>query len=431
MQGYDPDFLGMHLPLPSFSIALEPQILKHEPDLRDGMIADYIHYSVIMNEDINKRSPVFAALNIDRGRFRKTNRGNNWEIDDRIGFENQLNNDYYRNNPWDRGHMARRTTTAWGTTQQEAQRADDATFFYSNSCLQHANLNQDEWLALEDWVFNLNLALDDKIVSFSGPIYGDFDRSITPSGRELALIPSGFFKLVAFRNKNTDALDVRAFMIFQDDETLKDKSGRKRFTNQTYQVSVSEIEQQTGLQFDDSIYEANPLFFSRGETPDDGSTLKSEAMNVRNFPEAEEISHGNDIINPDTVRQTVNDDIVDIFIASAMVNPEGSDHGSEWVSLINLGDVPIDITDWKLMDNHGSMTIGPANLSQTPQGNPVIEPGIAVTVRLDNTVKLSNSGDVIKLYDQNSNRIDRVTYQKRMVKRGKPVVFLTPRDTLN
>jgi endonuclease G len=173
------------------------------------------------------------------------------------------------------------------------------------------------------------------------------------------------------------------------------------------------------------------LFFSRGETPDDGSTLKSEAMNVRNFPEAEEISHGNDIINPDTVRQTVNDDIVDIFIASAMVNPEGSDHGSEWVSLINLGDVPIDITDWKLMDNHGSMTIGPANLSQTPQGNPVIEPGIAVTVRLDNTVKLSNSGDVIKLYDQNSNRIDRVTYQKRMVKRGKPVVFLTPRDTLN
>ena len=43
-----------------------------------------------------------------------------------------------------------------------------------------------------------------------------------------------------------DALDVRAFVIYQDEEALRDKRGRHRYNNQNYQVTVSEIEDLTG-----------------------------------------------------------------------------------------------------------------------------------------------------------------------------------------
>lgn len=199
------------------------------------------------------------CLNIDQELLKSTKRSNRWRIDPRIGFENQLDNDYYVNNPWDRGHMARRASAGWGSTQRDAQYASDETFYYSNSTLQHENLNQDEWLRLEEWVYSLKLDKDGKITSFSGPIYADFDRTIRPNGRQTALIPAGFFKVVCFINKDTGKLDVRAFVMYQDAEALADKNGRKRYDNQHYQVTISEIEELTGLRFDEAIYHANPL----------------------------------------------------------------------------------------------------------------------------------------------------------------------------
>ena len=43
---------------------------------------------------------------------------------------------------------------------------------------------------------------------------------------------------------------------------------------------------------------------------------------------------------------------------------------------------------------------------------------------------LSNNGDVIRLYDADGARIDWVNYTRQMVEPGKPVLFLSPRDTL-
>ncbi|WP_200875008.1 DNA/RNA non-specific endonuclease [Methylomarinum vadi] len=114
-----------------------------------GRIFDYPTYSLVMNSCANKRSPLIVCLNIDQNHLKSTHRSNRWRIDPRIGSDNQLDNAYYANNPWDRGHMARRTSAAWGETTHDAQLASNETFFYSNSCLQHANLNQDEWLGLK------------------------------------------------------------------------------------------------------------------------------------------------------------------------------------------------------------------------------------------------------------------------------------------
>lgn len=428
MAGYKEDFLhGIVVPLPSFSAALTGSILKDDPDLRDGMIADYIHYSVVMNHSTDRRSPAFVALNIDQKKLKTVERIDDWRIDDRIGFDNQLDNAYYADNPWDRGHMARRATAAWGSSFGKAQRASNETFYYSNSCLQHKNLNRDEWLGLEDWVYKLDLDADDKITSFSGPFYGSFDRTIKPSGRPLAVIPAGFFKVVCFKNKDSGKLDVRAFAMYQDAEALKDMKGRRRYNNQTYQVTISEIEQLTGLVFDDSVFEANPLYFSEPDEADEERRAELDNLNIRSLPERHEVARAEDMLRAGDQRNTVNDDTVNVFIAAAMVDPTGGEAAGEWISLANLSDRDVDVSAWKLEDNQASLMIDDAVL---PAAERLLKPGQSCVVGPVRPLRLSNKGDVIKLFDAQGDRIDWVNYTKRMVKEGEPVLFLSPRDTL-
>jgi endonuclease G len=242
--GYRTDFLGVEVPFPTFTPELDQKVLRKQI-LTDEIYADYINYTIVMNADL--RTPVFAALNIDQQKLKNVSQ-RGWRIDSRIGSENQLNNDYYAANPWDRGHLARRASAAWGDSLREAKQASDDTFFFSNASLQHENFNQDEWSALEDWVKDLSIDGTDKISVFSGPFFEPFVRSITPQGRTTALIPSGFFKVVAFINKSNE-LDARAFIMRQDADTLLDKRGRRMFEFQRYQVSIMEIEELTGLLF--------------------------------------------------------------------------------------------------------------------------------------------------------------------------------------
>jgi endonuclease G len=415
--GYRADFLGngIVLPIPTFSIDLSSEVYEA------GKVFDYPTYSLVMNGNAIKRSPLIVCLNIDQTKFQSTSRSDRWRIDPRIGAENQLDDAYYANNFWDRGHMAERMSAAWGDTAREAQIAADETFFFSNSCLQHENLNQDEWLALEDWVHTLNLDSNNKITSFSGPFYGDFDRTLQPSGHSIAKIPAGFFKVICFVNKDTGRLDVRSFIMYQDTETLNDKKGRTVYNNEHYQVTITEIELLTGLRFDDSIYHANPLYF----WPD--SPQPNE--NVVHLPERIEVSGPGDIVASGQTRQTINDDIVDIFIAAAMVDPEGADSHREWVSLINLGSDVIDISGWTLSDS-SNRTLLIDNLLVDPQTR-VMNPGESVMLNDVSPILLSNTKGVITLFDANGARIDRVIYHQHMVRTGKPVVFLTPRDTLS
>ncbi len=419
MAGYMKDFLGdgIELPLPEFSPSLAGDVL-HKPTLKNEVEAEYVNYTVIMNRE--RRSPIVVALNIDQNQLMSVDREDNWRIDTRIGAEFQLDNDYYRNNPWDRGHMARRANAAWGRTRREALRASNETFYYSNASLQHANFNQDEWLALEDWVKDLHLDKNGKITSFSGPVYGDFDRTVHPQGRELAVIPWAFFKVICFVNKHTDALDVRAFLMVQDRDALADKSGRRMFNFQNYQVTVSEIENQTGLQFDDQIYEGNPLLFHDNEEA-------RGPLNISHFPERIEVDGPEEIVSAEQPRDFFADDDVPVFIAAAMVNPIGNERGNEWVSIINLSRDDIDLDGWTLSD----LKRNPLNLGTVlDEEQRILRPGEAVSVRPITPLMLENTGGIIALHDKpedgqkRGRRIDRVSYTKEDASReGVPVVF--------
>ncbi len=408
MAGYNPDFLGngIVLPVPSFAPSIAGDVLRSSL-LEDDIFAPYVNYSIITHRV--RRSPIVACVNIDQNLIKNVPRKRGWDIDTRIGADFQLDNDYYRSNPWDRGHLARRGSIAWGKTEREAKRASDETFYYSNASLQHENFNQDEWLALENWVFQLNLDSNGKINVFSGPVYGDFPRTITPPGRESALIPSGFFKVVCFVNKDSNELDVRAFLMFQDEAALRDKEGNKLFNFQTYQVTITEIERLTGLEFDDEIYEKNPLLFN--ENPE-----KQELLHIQQFPERIEVDAPAEMIAKGEPRDSVAVDNAAIFIAAAMVNPSGDERLEEWVSVINLSSKPVNLDSWTLSDTkHEPLQLN----SVLKEQQRILQPGEAVRIQPLNPVMLSNSGGVISLYDNQTKgrRIDRVRYTALDVER--------------
>lgn len=210
----------------------------------------------------------FLDRNVDQEKIRRSDR-EKWNTDPRVG-DSQLDNDYYRNNDWDRGHLVQRASASWGDTDRAAQQASDDTMFYTNCALQHENLNQDEWLALEDWVNFLEDDSTNKISVFSGPIYGDAAagaRFVRPNrgGGEAAEVPAAFFKVVVFIDKSR-RLAVRAFVMVQDRLALSDKSGARSrmFDLQAYQVTVTMIMRETGLVFPEEVVQANPLFFNPG-----------------------------------------------------------------------------------------------------------------------------------------------------------------------
>ena len=401
MTGYNKEFLsGIVLPMPSFSPMLEETVLKSTA-LDEKIYAHYVNYSVITNKD--KRSPILSALNIDQNKIKSTRRRDKWLIDSRIGADYQLNNDYYRSNPWDRGHLARRSSASWGSTNREAQRASDETFYYSNASLQHKNFNQDEWLALEEWVLGLELDKDGKITSFSGPIYGDFTRIISPNGREFAQIPSAFFKIVCFINKETNGLDVRSFLMYQDREALADKEGKRNLSNfQIYQVTVSEIEEKTGLEFDNAIYETNPLLYRENKKA-------KEELNIVEFPERIEVDSTVDIQDKDTPRIYVADEEVDVFIIASLVNPKGVERDNEWVSIINLSNEEVSLDGWSLWD--GKRKKLPLN-SVIEKNALMLAPGQSVVIKPVAPLQLSNAGGTITLFNEKDQRIDRVKYTK-------------------
>lgn len=408
---YDPNFLGIRLPLPVVRPQRSGNILRRDI-LTDGILAEYPNYGVVT--DTAKRSPVFAVQMIDQTKFQTAGRSDRWKLDSRIGMEYQLDNAYYTNNPWDRGHMAHRESAGWGNTKQEAQKASDETFYYSNACLQHECVNQDEWLALEDWVQKLDQVQDGKLVVFTGPIFGDFSRTVRPDGREPAEVPAAFFKIICYKSVRSDSLEVRAFVVQQDNESMRDKKGRTTFNFQKYQVTIREIEELTGLDFPDDVYEKNPLFYyDRDEARQLGVTV---------FPERVDVDLPKDIVATGHRRSRVLDDEIQVYIAAAQVN-----QAKKWVSILNLDNDTVDLAGWSLTDRNGNTVMLSGSL----------EPGEAKTFHGSKTldpVKLPDNGGLLILKNVAGEQVDRIEYTEKDIKRwekiggaGKPIFFVTYR----
>jgi endonuclease G len=250
---YNPKFLGddFVVPVPTLSHALRAAAFA------DGAMLDYMHYSLIMHA--TRRVAIVAAHNVDASRSVRVKGGLTWRLDERAG-EHQLGPETYHANQLDKGHLVRREDVLWGSVS-EAKLANRATYFYTNAAPQHQNFNQDEWVALEDWVLDKATDFSYRLCIFTGPVLRDNDPVLTDLPPELrtaipatgpAQIPAAFWKVIVLRDSEAggEDLSVVAFAMRQSG-MWNDKEGRRLLNLKVHQVTLETIEGWTGLDFGD------------------------------------------------------------------------------------------------------------------------------------------------------------------------------------
>ena len=107
-----------------------------------------------------------------------------------------------------------------------------------------------------------------------------------------------------------------------------------------------------------------------------------------------------------------------LIIISAMVNAQGDEAGGEWISMQNVGSSEIGVAGWTLVDSHQRKAVLDGHVG----------PGASLLLNGtgSGTIKLSNSGGGLMLYDDHGCVIDHVTWSTHDVERageGVAVIF--------
>jgi endonuclease G, mitochondrial len=218
--GYDNRFLGKKLDLPELNERQQNDLAPVEG--KDDGIADYINYSLALSQ--SRRFPYYTAANIDGKLFKKASRADNWRRDPRIADEHQWGKELYAadKSDFDRGHMTKREDVQWGHSVNVATKAADATFYYTNSVPQHANLNQKIWRLLEDYILHQETKERDmRVCVFTGPVLSKKDpRFVTEVQGTIIQIPTLFWKVVSFLK--SDGQVYRTGFIMSQESLLRD-----------------------------------------------------------------------------------------------------------------------------------------------------------------------------------------------------------------
>jgi endonuclease G len=275
--GYDPNFLGIPLPLPTLD-----ESIRHTaaPLLADPSQIElkYTNFSVIQNKD--RATPMMTAVNIDGATFQDLERKGTWVLDGRIAPEHQTGNEAYSKNDYDRGHLVRRKDTQWGPNAEQA--AGDS-FVYTNAALQHSDLNQKTWLDVENNVLWGAVATKEKKTVFSGPVFRDDDPAFDNAGlmARATKIPQAFWKVQVWKDESK-GLQAEAFVISQKD--LIGKPGSKEpyesmtpTKMQTFRVTMDQLEEMTHIDFGDLPEGAD-------RTESDAKAIKAAGINLEERP---------------------------------------------------------------------------------------------------------------------------------------------------
>ena len=225
---------------------LPKKIRRDTFELNGETLIDYTHFSVCQSK--SRRLPRFVAWNIDGGDLKRlSRRGIPFILDRRIPKTFQAGNELYKDNDYDRGHVARRADLNWGPTS-EAKRANRDSFFFTNMTPQHEKFNQSGmgglWGELENAIFADAKVDDLKVSVIAGPIFRSSDRVY----RDVQ-IPDDFWKLIAFHDGDNDEFKVAAYIISQKDLVFTEGQVDDEF--HLYQVSLSKLGEETGLNFKD------------------------------------------------------------------------------------------------------------------------------------------------------------------------------------
>jgi endonuclease G len=146
--------------------------------------------------------------------------------------------------------MTRREDPNWGT-QAVVKQANADTFHVTNACPQMQPFNAGIWNGLEDYALQ-NARQDDMCISvFTGPVFRDDDPAMFG-----LLIPVTFWKIIAFIHDKTQKLTATAYTMSQRDFLPGEEFVFGQY--ETYQTSLSAIEQLTNLSFG-NLTAADPM----------------------------------------------------------------------------------------------------------------------------------------------------------------------------
>lgn len=238
--GYDAGFLGSPVPLPAAADAgVDSDLLV----VAGTTVIPYTHFSLAMSR--SRRFARWVAWNIDGAAIRRLSRSNiAFRRDDRLPAEAQVGDELYRNNPLDRGHLARRADLLWGSLDS-ARRANADSFFFTNITPQHEGFNQSGaggiWGQLEDALFAEVDVADLRVSVMGGPILTEHD----PVYRGVAL-PKRFWKILYYREGEDRAVRARGYVLTQED-LLSPLEALELPEFSVYEVAVGQIGEMTGL----------------------------------------------------------------------------------------------------------------------------------------------------------------------------------------
>ncbi|MEX2206675.1 MAG: DNA/RNA non-specific endonuclease [Myxococcota bacterium] len=269
-EGWDETFLGERIELPRLASTATADALE----VNGSTVVPYTHFSLTMSQD--RRMARFVAWNVDGAHLRKLSRnGLKFEFDARIDEGDQVGDDAYVDNKLDRGHLARRADLCWGPIA-EARRANRESFLFTNITPQHQAFNQSSrgglWGQLEDAIFEDARVAKLRLSVLAGPIFKK--RDVPHRG---ILVPSDFWKLLAYVDEDTEDLRAKAYIVTQDN-LLDDIEALALDDFRLFQVSLRELEERVHLELPAVLRRADD--FSAGRTPEALSS-KGERKAVR------------------------------------------------------------------------------------------------------------------------------------------------------
>ena len=155
------------------------------PELSDGMMIHYPGFDVFFSRDNHQPYYVSWVLTPENVRNVTYPRTNNFRPDPDVAESATIQD--YKKSGYDRGHMAPSADFRYDLEAQEA------TFFLTNICPQHNQLNTRAWKNLEDQCRNW-AERDSTIIIVCGPVLSDY-LTHTIGDTEVT-VPDRFFKVV-------------------------------------------------------------------------------------------------------------------------------------------------------------------------------------------------------------------------------------------
>lgn len=205
---------GKELEIPISIVSRQEQIIRHAGYTvsynKDWKISNWISYELTRQET--------------RGNEKRSNRFIN---DPLVKGIIATNADYARSG-YDKGHMAPAADMKWSSTAMKE------SFYFSNMCPQHPQLNRRGWKNLEEKIRDWAIA-DSAIIIICGPIIEKHPQSI---GKNKIPVPKQFFKVVL----SPFVKPIRSIgFLFDNEQAVEPLS--------SYTVTVDSIEKITGIDF--------------------------------------------------------------------------------------------------------------------------------------------------------------------------------------